>query len=72
VFRRNRIVHYDELDPAAFRLLGMLREGAPLVKACDALADGLDPAAADALGARVGPWFQEWSAARWIVGVHLD
>jgi hypothetical protein len=33
------------------------------------VAAALPPEAAEALGAKVGPWFQVWTAKRWIVDV---
>jgi hypothetical protein len=69
MFRHDLVVSYEELAPEAFALLGALAAGEPLPRACDRLAEGLDQAAAAALGEQVGPWFQQWTTARWIVDV---
>jgi hypothetical protein len=71
IYRRDLVVHYEEVEPEAFALLQALAAGEALVPACDRIAARLDPAAADALGAKVGPWFQQWTARRWIVDVAL-
>jgi hypothetical protein len=72
LYRRDDIIHFEELDPTAFDLLDALARGEPLVSACDRIAKALDPAAAEALGAQVGPWFQQWTALRWIVDIDTD
>lgn len=69
LFRQDLVVSYDELAPQAFALLRALAAGDPLPRACDVVAAELDEAAAEALGAEVGPWFQQWTAGRWIVDV---
>ncbi len=71
VFRQNLSMRFDELEPAAFDLLEALAAGVPLVAACERVAASLDPAEADALGARVGAWFQAWTARKWIVSVEV-
>jgi hypothetical protein len=71
LFRQDLVVSYDELAPEAFALLSALAAGNPLPRACDRVAAELDEAAAEALGAQVGPWFQQWTAARWIVDIAL-
>jgi Putative DNA-binding domain len=65
------MIRFDELDGAAFALLAELARGEPLVPAFERVASALDPAAAEALGPKVGVWFQEWTALRWIVDVSL-
>ncbi len=67
--RRDLVIRYDEVEPEALALLDALAAGESLVAACDRVASSLDAAAAEALGARVGPWFQQWTAQRWIVDV---
>jgi len=42
----------------------------PLPRACERVAGALDEAAA--LGEKVGPWFQQWTAQRWIADVQVD
>jgi hypothetical protein len=69
LYRRDRIIQYDEVEPEALALLDALAAGEPLAAACDRVAASLSPDAAEALGAKVGPWFQAWTAKRWIVDV---
>jgi len=71
LYRRENVVRYDEVEPEALALLDALAAGEPLVAACDRVAATLDPAGADRLGGKVGPWFQRWTANRWIVDVVL-
>jgi hypothetical protein len=71
LYRKDLVVHYEELEPEAHRLLEALRAGAPLAPACAALAEGLAPEDAALLEARVGAWFQRWTASAWIVDVEL-
>jgi hypothetical protein len=69
LYRRDLTIQYDEVEPEALALLDALAAGEPLAAACDRVAATLAPAAAEALGAKVGPWFQAWTAKRWIVDV---
>jgi hypothetical protein len=69
LYRRENVVRYDEVEPEALALLDALAAGEPLVGACDSVAATLDAAGAEALGGKVGPWFQRWTANRWIVDV---
>lgn len=71
LYRRDNVVCYEEVEPEALALLDALAAGEPLVAACDHVAATLDPAAAEALGDKVGTWFQRWTAHRWIVDVAL-
>ena len=63
-----------EVDPDAFELCGALAAGRPLGEACEQLATGLPPEAAARLEAKIGDWFQEWTARGWvaIVGGEAD
>jgi hypothetical protein len=70
VFRKDLIVRYEELDPAADALLEAIGRGVPLVPACDAVAAGLDEEAGAALAARVGEWFAQWTS--WGLIVDID
>lgn len=70
LYRELYTVTYREIEPLAFRLLDELARGKPLVGACEALASAGD-AKADELEAKVGAWFQQWTADRWIVDVEL-
>ncbi len=69
LFRDDHRIRFEELDGTAFALLDALARGEALGPACEQVAAGLDAEAAEQLGAQVGPWFQEWTARRWIVDV---
>jgi hypothetical protein len=69
LFRDDHRIRYEELDGTAFALLAALAQGEALGPACEHVAATLDAEAAEQLGAQVGPWFQEWTARRWIVDV---
>jgi len=71
LFRRELMVSYEELPAEAFDLLEALAQGEPLVPACNRLAAQLGEAEAEALGGKIGPWFQQWTSWRWIVDVVL-
>jgi hypothetical protein len=69
LFRRDDVVHFEELDPTAFALLDALAGGASLVAACGAVAETLSPEEATALGPKVGEWFRRWAAWGFIAEV---
>ncbi|MEP7121268.1 MAG: DNA-binding domain-containing protein [Byssovorax sp.] len=69
LFRDDNQIRFEELDGTAFALLDALARGEALGPACEEVAATLDAEAADQLGAQVGPWFQQWTARRWIVDV---
>ena len=69
LYREGRSIKYEEAEPEAFALLEALRAGEPLGAACDRVAAGMDEAAAEAFGGKVGAWFQRWTALGWIVDV---
>jgi Putative DNA-binding domain len=69
LYRHDLTIQYEEIEPEALALLEALATGEPLVAACDRVAASLEPAAAEALGGKVGPWFQQWTAQGWIVDV---
>jgi hypothetical protein len=69
LFRKDLVIHFEELEPEPFELLGLLARGEPLVAACSRLASGLDDAQAAELEARVSGWFQRWASLGWIVDV---
>ena len=54
---------------ARSRLFDRLASGTPLVPACSAIAEGLEPERAAALQGEVGRWFQQWTAWSLIVDV---
>lgn len=59
------------VDAGALALLDALRAGTPLGEACEAAAraGGEDPLD---VGARLGGWFQQWTASGWIRGVRAS
>jgi hypothetical protein len=63
-------LHATAVEPSAFELLGELSRGTPLGAACEAVANAHANEGAD-LGARVGVWFQRWTAEGWVSAVHL-
>ncbi len=69
LYRDDNLIRFEELDGTAFALLDALARGEALGPACEQVAATLDAAAAEQLGAQVGPWFQQWTARRWIVDV---
>jgi hypothetical protein len=71
LYRGDNVIRYDELAPEAFALLEALAAGETLPAACEKATAALDPAAREAIEAKVGPWFQDWTAKRWIVDVVL-
>jgi Putative DNA-binding domain len=71
LYRREGLVHCDELDPTPFELLDRLARGESLVVACGALAERLDAEGQAKLEADVGRWFPAWTASKWIVDVEL-
>jgi len=69
VFRRNHLVHFEELEPTAFALLESLAAGQTLVEACAVAATLLPEDEAAALGPKVGLWFQRWASWGFIADV---
>jgi hypothetical protein len=67
--RKELIIRTHELDPLAYALLDALARGVPLVPACEALATGLDDAAAAGLGDKVRGWFAHWTSSGLIVDI---
>jgi hypothetical protein len=66
LYRRELLVRFEELEPAAFDLLDALARGKSLVAACD---DVVAVHGEDGLQEKVGAWFQSWTALGWIVDV---
>lgn len=62
-------LHDVEVDADAFGLLEALAAGRPLGEACEQLATGLGAEAAARLEAKIGDWFQEWTARGWVARV---
>nr|AYM54533.1 hypothetical protein [Racemicystis crocea] len=71
LFRKDDIIHYEELDPLAFALLEALGRGEALVPACERVAQELSPEERVALEELIGSWFQQWTAWGWIVDIAL-
>ena len=69
LFRRDLVIHYEELQPLAHELLEALAAGEALVGAMNRLAAAAGPAAEAELQASVGDWFRQWAAWGWIVDV---
>ncbi len=69
LFRKELVIHYEVLAPEQARLFDRLASGTPLVPACSAIAEGLEPERAAALQGEVGRWFQQWTAWSLIVDV---
>ena len=72
LYRFDDMIRFDELGPAPFALLSRLAGGEPLARACEAIADELEPAARDAFMADVGPLFSGWAARRLFVDVVVE
>jgi hypothetical protein len=66
VHRYQEGIYYKPLDPAQFRLLSALRDGASLAGACARLAGLKIPGE---LGDTVGKWFANWSSLGWFCGL---
>ncbi len=67
---RKRSLHYDVVGDGAFALLEALRDGLPLVPACERAVERA-PSEAKAVEVGVGQWFQEWGRLGWIVDVDV-
>jgi hypothetical protein len=60
------------VEALAFDLLGELARGVPLGLACATVASAEVSAEGDDFGARVGAWFQQWTAIGWVSAVRLS
>jgi hypothetical protein len=69
LFRRDLVIHYEELEPLAFDVLEALAAGGPLAAAMERVAAAGGPSAEVELQARVGTWFRQWAGWGWIVDV---
>jgi hypothetical protein len=67
LYRRERNLYHLAIDEAAFVLLGGLREGTPLVAACERAADACGTA--QSLEENLFAWFRQWGELGWIVDV---
>jgi Putative DNA-binding domain len=63
-------LHVVQVEPPALALLETLRQGAPLGEACEACARATSQDPLD-VGARLGGWFQDWTALGWVSAVRF-
>jgi hypothetical protein len=69
VYRGAEQLHVVEIEPMAADLLDALAGGTPLEAACARVAEAHTAGDAEALGPKVGAWFQEWTARAWVSDV---
>ena len=69
VYRGAEQLHVVEIEPMAADLLTAPAAGTPLEAACARVADTHGVCDAEALGPKVGAWFQEWTARGWVTDV---
>ena len=69
LYRRERNLYHLAIDEAAFVLLGALREGTPLVAACERAVNACG--AAQSLEQNLFAWFRQWGELGWIVDVRV-
>lgn len=70
LFRKDLVVHFEELSDGAHALLEALRAGETLLGACAALAAGKSEAEVQALVPEIGVWFRRWAAWGFFRAVH--
>jgi hypothetical protein len=63
-------LHAVPIEAPALALLESLRGGAPLGEACETCARATSQDPLD-VGARLGGWFQDWTARGWVSGVRF-
>ncbi len=66
------ILRAAAVEPMAFELLGQLTSGAALGPACESIANKHRGRETADLDAKVGAWFQQWTADGWVSGVRLS
>jgi hypothetical protein len=71
VYRGAEQLHVVEIEPMAGDLLEALAEGTPLEAACTRVAAAHGAGDAEALGPKVGAWFQEWTSRGWVSDVRF-
>lgn len=59
-------LHSVALGNDAFDLLVALRDGVPLGEACERIARSASAGDSEALGERIGVWFQDWTQRAWL------
>ncbi len=72
LFRKELVVHFEELTEPAFKLLGSLANGQTLTEACVVAAEGLDEAQQAELSAQIGGWFERWGGWGFLTDVQAD
>lgn len=65
VYRGPEALQFIDVEPEAFALLEELARGTPLGEACERVATS-QGAAPEALEAKLGGWFQDWTRFGWI------
>ena len=65
-------LQYIDIDAVAYQLVGKLADGMPLAAACEEVAVETGVALGSDLEARVGAWFQQWTALGWISRIDFD
>lgn len=60
LFRVSNIVSFEELSPSAYALLSALKEGIPLLAACEKVISSADPSEAKSIAENVRGWFETW------------
>ncbi len=71
VYRGPEQLHVVEIEPMAADLLGALAEGTPLEAACTRVTAAHGAGDPEALGPKVGAWFQEWTSRGWVSDVRF-
>jgi hypothetical protein len=71
VYRRERELYDQRVEPGEFAILAALEAGMPLGAACARAIEAL-PEGASELETAIGPWFQRWAELGWIAGVRAD
>lgn len=69
LFRKELVVHYEQLSRDAFAMLDALARGRTLLSACAGVAEGKSEAEAQALAGSLGEWFRRWASWGFIAEV---
>jgi hypothetical protein len=64
VHRHDNALYYKRLEPAAYRILAALRDGATLAEACTAALES-NETPGDDVAARIQDWFTTWTELGW-------
>lgn len=71
VYRQGEWLHCLAIEAIAFDLLGALAQSTELGAACESAAKAHGIEDAEALGPKVGEWFQQWTASGWVSEVRF-